>query len=266
MKEEQNNKTFSVKVPTWAYQLINIIAESREHGSNGNDLLKKCLMFVIESAKIDGPVPVEFKTLLNMLKLDTAWHNAFNFADAGATMDIAQIVLILQQRNEDGTPRKGFGLCMIDKPFMPNATPTMTLCVDEILEKVTEVSMPGLYNLLRKVGLKINSLSVRETLTTMCDAQLVDSLDEEFSGELPQMGNYSDFGRAIEYANRKKTKQHRTIDGEAARQQRIQWNENDKQTAEAEVQDWEGEFRQTEFDPGEEIVKAIGCKPFDVEP
>ena len=45
--DEANTKTFSVKVPTWAWQLLNIIAESREHGTNGNDLLKKCLMFVI---------------------------------------------------------------------------------------------------------------------------------------------------------------------------------------------------------------------------
>ena len=121
--DEGNTKTFSVKVPLWAWQLLNIIAESREHGTNGNDLLKKCLMFIIETAEIDGPVPVEFQTLLNMLKLDTSWHGAFNFADAEARMDIAQIVLILQQ-HDGNRPRQGFGLCMIDKPFCGESTIT----------------------------------------------------------------------------------------------------------------------------------------------
>lgn len=267
---EERTKTFSVKVPTWAWQLLNIIAESREHGSNGNDLLKKCLMFVIETAKLSGPVPVEFRVLLDMLKLDTSWHNAFNFADAGATMDIAQIVLVLQQRNDDGTPRKGFGLAMVDKPFMGHST--INYCVDDIFERITEVSMPGIYRDIRQVGLKLGCESVRETLSIMCDAQLIESLNEEFNDELPKMGNYSDFGKAIEYAQKRKSTQHRTPDGEAIRQQRIKFNEYDASTTDSHpmsygekadryLADLEVRARkESESNPLGDI------KPFDVEP
>lgn len=230
---DENTKTFSVKMPSWSWQLLNIIAESREHGTNGNDLLKKCLEFVIESAKISGPVPPEFRALLDMLKLDTTWHGGFNFADAAARMDVAQVVLILQQHDDKGRPRKGFGLAMVDKPFMGESR--MTLCVDDILERVTEVATPGNYKKLRWLGIQLGTESIRETLTTLADAQTLVQLEESYREELPQMGTYSDFGKKIEYAQRTKIKQRRTPDGEAQRQQRIVFGKEDGETAENEI-------------------------------
>lgn len=230
---DENTKTFSVKMPSWSWQLLNIIAESREHGTNGNDLLKKCLEFVIESAKISGPVPPEFRALLDMLKLDTSWHGGFNFADAAARMDVAQVVLILQQHDDNGRPRKGFGLAMVDKPFMGDSR--ITLCVDDILERVTEVATPGNYKKLRWLGIKLCTESIRETLTTLADAQTLVLLEESYREELPQMGTYSDFGKKIEYAQRTKIKQRRTPDGEAQRQQRIVFGNEDAETSENEI-------------------------------
>lgn len=240
MATQQNNdestKTFSVKMPTWAWQLLNIIAESREHGTNGNDLVKKCLEFIIESAKISGPVPPEFRVLLDMIKLDTSWHGAFNFADAAAQMDIAQVVLILQQHDEQGKPRKGFGLAMIDKPFLPGETPTMTLCVDEILERITEVATPGNYRRLRWLGIKLNTESIRETLTLLADAQTIASLDEDMRNELPTLDNMTENGKPIEYGKRTKQTKRRTPDSEAQRQQRIVFGEDDRLQADEEAE------------------------------
>lgn len=252
--DEGNTKTFSVKVPLWAWQLLNIIAESREHGTNGNDLLKKCLMFIIETAKIDGPVPLEFQTLLNMLKLDTSWHGAFNFADAEARMDIAQIVLILQQ-HDGNRPRQGFGLCMIDKPFCGEST--ITYCVDDILERVTEVSMPGLYKELRQAGVALESQSVRETLTHLCNAAIVEFLNELDAAEMPQVGTFHDFGKAVEYGNPTKRKPHRTPDSLANSQQTIKFDETDQARALEESHDGR--------DLGDIIDEEIGSRPFGYE-
>ena len=83
--------------------------------------------------------------LLDMLKVEQGWHKAFNFADVTAQTEVAQVILILQQKG-----KHGFGLTMIDKPFM--GEPVETLCVDDILERVIKVSMPGLYKKLDKVG------------------------------------------------------------------------------------------------------------------
>jgi hypothetical protein len=146
------------------------------------------------------------------------------------------MILILQQHEGQGTtgkPREGYGMVMINKPFMGNAT--MTFCVDDILERVVEVSMKGLYRKLRQMGIVLGAESMRETLTAMCDAQLMAELDKEFQDELPQVGNFTDFGRAIEYGKKTKAKQRRTPDGEAQRQLRIKFYDCDKETADEEA-------------------------------
>lgn len=256
--EEGNTGTVSVKLHKWAIQLLDIIAESREHGTNANDLLKKCIEFVIETAKITGPVSPDIKTLIDMLKLDAAWHSAFNFGDVTATNDIAQVILILQQ-HDGKQPRQGFGLAMINKPMIAGEQQTMTLCVDDILERVVEVSMKGLYRELRDIGLALGTQSMRETLTTLCDAQKLVELDNSLRDELPQMGNFSDFGKAIEWGQRTKQKKHRTPDSLANSQQRIQFGVEDREQAEAEVK-----RDNPPADPAD-MEKEMGFKPFGSE-
>jgi hypothetical protein len=90
---------------------------------------------------------------------------------------------------------------------------------------------------------------MRETLTTLCDAQKVVNFDNSLRDELPQMGNFSDFGKAIEYGQRTKQKKHRTPDSLANSQQRIVFDDYDREIADYEARDWEGEHRQTEEPP-----------------
>ena len=179
-------------------------------------------------------------------------------------MDVAQVILVLQQHDKDGA-RQGFGLAMIDKPFLPGEKPNMTFCVDDILERVAEVSMKGLYRDLRQVGVALETESLRETLTMMCDAQLLAHLDESDRGELPQVGDFHDFGKQIQYGRKTKRKPHRTPDSLANSQQRIVFDDDDREVADMESQDWEGEHIGEHVSP-EDIVEAIGGKPFDVEP
>lgn len=210
--QTEESKTFSVKVPVWSWQLLNIIADSREHGTNGNDLVRKCLEFIIESAKIDGPIPTEFQALIDMLKLDTAWHGAFNFSDPAALTDVAQCVLILQQHDDKGKVRKGFGLALIDKPFLPGEKANMTLCVDDILERVMEVATPGIFRRLQRIQEAMDCESVREVLTTIIDRQLIDVAEEDFLAEMPMHGTHTEAGREYAYGKRTKRKPRRNID------------------------------------------------------
>ncbi|MBQ4386152.1 MAG: hypothetical protein II822_00885 [Prevotella sp.] len=232
MRDNQKNKQdgwvmLNTKVPPEVAQLFDILANQR--GMKSYELLQLLVQGFITSAKHTGPLTPQIRLLLEALKTDAAYQDAFNFASPTAREQIAQMVLILQQ------PGKcGFGLVMIDHPFM--STATMTYCVDDILERVTEVSMVGLYKNLRQIGISIGSESMRETLVIMCDAQLIAQLDDEFQQEMPQMGNFTDYGRAIEYAAKKKAHQHRTPDGEANRQQRIKFTDEDREAAEQEAQ------------------------------
>lgn len=249
---DNGNRTFSVKVTQEVYDLVNILCEGLEHGTNGNDLVKMFIHAFIESAKHDGPLSPDMQMLLNMLRLEPGWQKAFNFADVTALAEIAQIILVLQQKG-----RKGFGLVMIDKPFCDEAK--ATYCVDDILERVTGVSMRGLYKMLRQIGIEIGSDSLRETLTILCDAQTIAHLEEMERQELPGYGENHDWGRAIEYGRKTKGFKHRTPDS-VAQQQTIHFESDDVPDL-PELQDNEGEFKGNSDDG-----LIDGIRPFDVEP
>ena len=230
---EGGNATLSVKVTQETYDLLNILAEGLQHGTNANDLLKMFANAFIESAKHCGPVSPEMQLLLDMLRLEEGWHKHFNFADVNSQKQVAQVVLILQQPG-----RKGFGMTMIDRPYMDASH--QTLCVDDILERVVEVSMKGLYQELRDIGNRLGTKSMRETLTILCDSYRIAQMDNDLADELPQLGNYSDFGRAIEYGQRTKQKKHLTPD---SIQQHIVFGDDDREVADMEAKDWEGEHK-----------------------
>lgn len=264
MIKEQNSqenagvRNVSTKVPVWVADLLNIICRAR--GTDLYGLLQLVIQFIVETAKVNGPVPPQMQTLLNMLKMDADWNKAFAFSNPTATMDIAQVILVLQQ-HDGKQPRQGFGLVMIDKPFLPGETPTMTTCVDEILERVTEVSMKGLYRQLMRMGYDLGSESMRETLTMMCDAQMIQHLNDMDAAEMPGLGDHHDYGKQIEWAKKYKRVHHRTPDS-IAQQQSIIFEDVDCETSDMEAKDWEGEHSQHEEPP----IDMPDWKPFGIEP
>ena len=237
-KPEDGYISIATKVPVWVANLLTILAKMRN--MEVYELLQLLVNAFISAAKNSGPVSTEMRLLIDSLKMDAAWNNAFNFASPTAQNEIAQVVLILQQPGH-----KGFGLAQIDRPFISDAS-YVTYCVDDILERILEVSMKGLYQELRDIGNELGSESVRETLTILCDAQRLVNIDRQYQDEGPQMGNFSDYGRAIEYGKRTKRKKHLSPDDI---QTHIVFGDDDKKVADMEAQDWEGEHRQTEEPP-----------------
>ena len=276
MKDEQQKQVtddgfelVQTKVPAHIKQLLDILAKQR--GMSTYELLQLLIDGFITAAKANGPLSPQMKTLIEMLQTDTSWKGAFSFTGLSGTTDVEQVILIMRQRDQAGRAKPGFGIAMIDHPCCGGTT--MTLCVDDILERVVEVSMKGLYRQLRQIGVSLESESVRETLILLCDAKDIEDLNEQDRLELPGYGEYHDFGKRIEYEKKYKRKPHRTPDSLAnSQQQRIIFDDNDREVADYEVKDWEGEHRQTDLEPpagvdlAEEVERAIGGKPFDVEP
>jgi hypothetical protein len=172
--------------------------------------------------------------LLAMMESDVGWQQAFNIANPNG-LKVAQVILILEQEG-----RKGFGAVMIDRPFFGDAR--QTECVDSILERVTEVTMRGIYRRLRLMGAKMDCQNLSDVLLTMIDAQTILDLDEGFRAELPGMGDYNYNRKQVAYGKKTKAKQHRTPDS-VAQDQRIKFDDYDREVADYEVQDWEGEHR-----------------------
>lgn len=193
-------------------------------------------MFFYTLCKASAPMhelSPEIRKLMTMMETDAGWAEAFNMANP-ERLKVAQVVLILEQQDH-----KGFGAVMIDKPFMSDAR--MTECVDDILERVCEVTMHGIYRRLRLMGARMDCKNLSDVLLTMIDAQTIHDMDEQSKVEMKGEALYDYRGRPIKYGARTKAKQHRTPDSLAndqrIKQQTIVFDDFDRETAEREVFD-----------------------------
>jgi hypothetical protein len=193
-------------------------------------------MFFYTLCKASAPMhelSPEIRKLMTLMETDAGWAEAFNMANP-ERLKVAQAVLILEQQDH-----KGFGAVMIDKPFMSDAR--MTECVDDILERVCEVTMHGIYRRLRLMGARMDCKNLSDVLLTMIDAQTIHDMDEESKVEMKGEALYDYRGRPIKYGARTKAKQHRTPDSLAndqrIKQQTIVFDDFDRETAEREVFD-----------------------------
>ena len=252
--------TISCKVPEQWIPLLKLIAASRN--AVVNDLLKMCIQFLIETARITTEPSPDMKTLLNMMKVDANWANMFNYVNNGK-LDIAQAILVLQQ-SKGGKPCDGYGLAFFNKPYMGCKLQSvskeddgyMTLSKDFILERIVELVM-GFddYKALRDIGTYLESGSIRETLSHMINAQAIDNLNESDRKEMPGLGEFHDFGKLVKYGQKYVRKQRRTPDSVANSQQRIRFDDDDRQLADMEAG----------HDLGSELDEQIGAKPFGYE-
>ena len=224
MTENQKNKEdgwvlLGTKVPPHIGQLFDLLA--RQRGMASYELLQLLVNGFITAAKHDGPLTPELRLLIDSLKLDVAFNKAFSFASPTAQNEIAQMVLILQQPEH-----KGFGLVMVDRPFMGEAT--VTYCIDSIIERVAEVGMNEIYKDLRQVGVELETKSVRETLVLMVDAQKFANLKAMDESEMPGMDNFNEFGKLVEFGQKFKGYKHMTPDSRY-RENKIMFHDFDRE-------------------------------------
>ena len=168
--------------------------------------------------------------LMTMLDRDAGWQTAFNLCNPDR-LKIAQVVLILEQENH-----KGFGAVMVDKPFFNEAR--QTECVDDILERVCEVTMHGIYKQLRLMGADLECNNLSDVLLTMLDMQDFINLSDANAAEGPQMGDIAPNGRAVAYGKRTKRKKHFTPDTMPT--QRTIFEDFDRDQGTEKLNDWEG--------------------------
>ena len=223
------------KIPGEWLPLLNAICDMK--GTNINNLLKMCLQFLIETAKITTDASPDMKVLLHMMRVDANWQEMFKYVEK-SNLDIAQVILVLQQ-NKGGQPREGFSLGMFNKPFMGDCQ--QTLCVDTIMERVIEVAMGfSRYWDLRKIAKHFEAETLREALIRMVDAQTILNLEEADQDELPGIGDVAPNGKSVAFGNTPKRRQKRTPDS-LANDQRFKFDDIEHDAPAPELEDWEGE-------------------------
>ena len=214
-------------------------------------LLQQFIYAMIRSASEQHEKTPDVQRLLDALELDPGWQNAINLCAPNGRYKIAQMILIVEEED-----KRGFGVHMLDKPFMGECQQTEN--VDRIFERLAEVIYKREYIKLRQLGIRRDVKSIRELLSLMIDEQTAALLDEEFKDEMPGMGDRTEGGRLAgtsAYGKRTKQTKRRTPDGEANRQQRIVFNDEDRQLADSEAG----------HDSGEDMEKEMGFRPHGEE-
>jgi hypothetical protein len=214
-------------------------------------LLQQFIYAMIRSASEQHEKTPDVQRLLDALELDPGWQNAINLCAPNGRYKIAQMILIVEEED-----KRGFGVHMLDKPFMGECQQTEN--VDRIFERLAEVIYKREYIKLRQLGIRRDVKSIRELLSLMIEEQTAALLDEEFKDEMPGMGDRTEGGRlagSSVYGKRTKQTKRRTPDGEANRQQRIVFNDEDRQLADSEAG----------HDSGDDMEKEMGFRPHGVE-
>lgn len=222
-------------------------------GTDTYHMLQHFIYVMCRAASEQHELTPEIKKLMAVFDTDVGWQNALNLCAPNGRLSISQLVLIVEQEG-----KKGVGAVLINKPFMGEAT--QTECVDDIFENVTRACMQGIYKKLRRLAEDIGCESQADLLLTMIDAYTIQHLEEMDRYEMKGEANFSEYGRPIEYGKRHKRIRRRTPDSLANSQQRIVFDDIDRENAKAEVEDWEGEQRQSE---PENLDEIMGFHPFD---
>ena len=229
-KQKDGTFTVSVKLQKSQVDLLNAICDTL--GVNSYQIFQMFFYTLMRASAPMHELSPEIRKIMTLMETDAGWAEAFNLANPNQ-LDVAQCILILQQED-----KRGFGAVMVDKPFLSDAT--MTENVDDILERVCEVTMHGIYRRLRLMGAKMECHNLSDVLLTMIDAQTILELDEENRVEMKGEGMYDHRGRKIEYGKKTKTHGHRTPDS-VAQDQRITFPDFERDQPNEPLKEWEGE-------------------------
>ena len=117
----------------------------------------------------------------------------------------------------------------------------------DIFERIFNICMPELYMKLYSARIILGCGRVSEVINMLADAEVIMHLNGELRQEFEDAARM-DNGKAVAYGQKTKGLQHRTPDS-LAQDQRFNFDDYDREVADYEVQDWDGEHRQTDFQP-----------------
>ena len=169
----------------------------------------------------------EMSLLMSAFEHMDGWNAAFNLADTTADKQIEEAIYFLT-----AAERRGARAIMVHRPYFGNGTETST--VQMILERVIEVLMPERYRWLRMLAVDMECNSILELIDRMIDDHTIDQLKQNFRRAFEDCQR-TDSGKTVAYGNKTKSLHHHTVDGEAARQARLHFDDDDREQADEEA-------------------------------
>ena len=209
--QQENDKyvVISTKVSPDTAEQLNAICDAMKVDTY--HIFQWFVQVLVRMASPDHQLTPDIQKLMAIMENDAGWQEAFNMCAPNGKLDIAQMILILQQKD-----KKGFGAVMIDKPFLNEATQTEN--VDSIVERAIEVCMKGVYRRLRMLAVDIQNL------------------DKENAEQMQGPNNFHEYGRQIAYGKKTKSIHRKGIDM-FDRQTTIKFTDDDRKAAAHEADD-----------------------------
>ena len=232
MNDEQSNQDKHVVVATkLSRPAAERLAKIAKHkGMTIYELIQMVCDTLIRYMDDRHNLSEEMERAMSIFEHMVGWADALNLADPTVQKEIAQAVYIFQDANGE---KKGFRAVMVDKPFMGQWTEDQN--VMDIFERIFNICMPDLYMKLFRARIILGCERVSEVINLLADAQIIMHLNDEYRKDFED-ADRADNGHAVQYGQKTKGLQHRTPDS-VAQDQRFNFD------------DWEGEHRQTEFQP-----------------
>ena len=249
-QKEQGFVTVATKVSESMARVLNEIARAK--GIKVYELMQLVCWFLVRYTSDRHNLNEDINRLMMLFHSEVGWKDLFNLCNPTAENEVAQEILILQQPG-----KRGFGAVMVDKPFMGHWTQLENS--NMIVERIIEVCLPDVYKRIRLLATEMQCESLAEVLITLADAQTIEWLNEQNRREMEGAANMHDYAGAIEYGNKHKRVPHRTPDS-LNLQQKIVFDDGDREVADMEAQGWEGEQRGNADDG-----LIDGVRPFDQE-
>lgn len=211
--KNDNYVLVATKLPQWMKEQLETICAERE--TTLYDIMQLFLYSFYRHTATPHDVTPDMARLLTLLSMDAGWKRAFNLANP-KPLAVAQLIMILEQPG-----RNGFGAVMIDKPFMGDMRQTNN--VNDILERVVEVTQQGIYRQVRMLGAQLGCERFSDIITTMLDEQTTIRTAADLDSELPQVGDQMLNGRRVVFGARQKSIHHHDVDSPVA-QRRIDFD------------------------------------------
>lgn len=253
MNDEQSNQDKHVVVATkLSRPAAERLAKIAKHkGMTIYELIQMVCDTLIRYMDDRHNLSEEMERAMSIFEHMVGWADALNLADPTVQKEIAQAVYIFQDANGE---KKGFRAVMVDKPFMGQWTEDQN--VMDIFERIFNICMPELYMKLFRARIILDCERVSEVVNLLADAQIIMHLNDEYRKDFED-ADRADNGHAVQYGQKTKGLQHRTPDS-LAMDQRLKFDDYDREVADYEAEGWEGEHKQDEEPPE-------GIRPFDVE-
>jgi hypothetical protein len=228
--KNDNDKSVTLATKVSRHSAERLAALAAAKGMTIYEVMQMCIDTLVRYTDDRHNLTKEMEQAMAIFEHMIGWADALNLADPAVQREVAEAVYILQDPTGE---KKGFRAVMVEKPFC--GLWTQTANVQTIFDRLFNILLPEMYMKLYRAKIIMGFETVVEVLNGLADADAIAHLNDEFRQEFEDAAR-ADNAKAVGYGRKTRGLQHRTPDS-YAQDQRIKFDDYDRDTAEQEADD-----------------------------